>query len=66
MTEEKYCSNCGVAEEMRLSGTFGEKPCIFAELMMRNPCRGWKSIKCVGDGVEEALARLKVAATSYE
>ncbi len=59
MPTEKDCWNCGVAEEMRLAGTFGDKPCIFAEQMMRNPCRGWKSIKCVGDGIEEALARLK-------
>ena len=58
MAEEKDCWNCGVAEEMRLSGTLGDKPCIFAEQMMRNPCHGWKSIECVGDGIEEALARL--------
>ena len=57
--EQKGCWNCGVAEEMRLSGTFGDKRCIFAELMMRNPCRGWKSVDCIGDGVEEALKRFK-------
>ena len=59
MTEEKDCWNCGVAEEMKLAGTFGEKRCVFAEQMMRNPCRGWKSRECVGDGVDEALARFK-------
>lgn len=59
MTTEKDCWNCGVSKEMQLSGTFGKKPCIFAEQMMRNPCRGWKLIECVGDSVKEALARLK-------
>ena len=57
--EEKDCWNCGVAEEMRLSGS--EKSCIFAEQMMRNPCCGWKSLSCIGDGVEEALARISNA-----
>ena len=57
--QTKSCHNCGVAREMQLAGTFGERPCIFAEQMMRNPCRGWKSIECFGDGVEEALARVK-------
>jgi hypothetical protein len=42
---EKDCWNCGVAEEKKVNGTYGEKPCEYAEQMMRNPCRGWKPIK---------------------
>lgn len=58
---ERDCWNCGVREENRISGKVGQVPCIFAEQMMRNPCRGWKSIDCAGDGIEEALERVKDA-----
>ena len=39
---DRDCWNCGRAAEMERNGILGEKPCAYAEQMMRNPCRGWQ------------------------
>lgn len=47
LANEKDCWNCEVAEEMREEGILGKRPCVYAEQLMRNPCRGWKPLEKV-------------------